>query len=286
VRAGEPVAILAGGGRLPFLVGAAAAKAGREPIVIAIAGEAEPAGFAPFPVHPLHWGEIGRLFRLLEESGCREAVLIGGILKRPDFRAIRPDLGAVKLIPRILRLMRGGDNGLLRGVARIFEDHGVRILSPLDVAPDLALPEGLLIGGADAADARHDIDQALDAARAIGRLDVGQGAVAVRGRVVATEDADGTDALLQRVAILRESGRIAKTGGVLVKCLKPQQDRRLDLPTIGPETAAGARLAGLDGVAAEAGRALLAGRGETVDAFRRAGLFLAGLKPTDSIARG
>ncbi|MBA3516776.1 MAG: UDP-2,3-diacylglucosamine diphosphatase LpxI, partial [Rhizobiales bacterium] len=196
MRAGEPVAILAGGGRLPFLVGAAAAKAGREPIVIAIAGEAEPAGFAPLPVHLLHWGEIGRLFRLLEESGCREAVLIGSILKRPDFHAIRPDLGAVKLIPRILRLMRRGDNGLLSGVAEIFEDHGVQILSPLDVAPDLALPQGLLFGGA-VADARHDIDQALDAARAIGRLDVGQGAVAVRGRVVATEDAGGTDALLR-----------------------------------------------------------------------------------------
>lgn len=253
--------------------------------MIAIAGEAEPAGFAPWPVHLLSWGEIGRLFRLLEENGCREAVLIGSILRRPDFREIRPDLGAVKLIPRILRLMRGGDDGLLSGVARIFEARGVRILSPVDVAPELALPEGILVGRVQE-ESRRDIDGALDVARAIGRLDVGQGAVAVLGRVVATEDAGGTDALLERVATMRANGTIAGNGGVLVKCVKPQQDRRLDLPTIGPETAAGAQRAGLEGVAGEAGCALLAGRGETVEAFRRAGVFLAGLKSTGSARSG
>ena len=61
---GEPLAIFAGGGKLPPLVAAAASRQGRTPVVFAIAGEAEPESFAPAPVHVMRWGEIGRLFRL------------------------------------------------------------------------------------------------------------------------------------------------------------------------------------------------------------------------------
>jgi len=94
---------------------------------------------------------------------------------------------------------------------------------------------------------------------------------------VAVEGAEGTDGLLDRVGELRRSGRIPARGGVLVKCMKLRQDPRLDLPTIGPVTARAAALADLSGVAVEAGRALLAGRCETIAAFGEAGLFLLGL---------
>jgi hypothetical protein len=273
------VAILAGGGKLPQLVAAAALRQGRSPVVFAIAGEAEPQSFAPAPVHVVRWGEIGKLFRLMQESGCRDAVLIGSISRRPDYRALRPDFGAVKLIPRILTLMSQRDGTLLEGVAGIFEEKGLNVLSPLAIAPELALTEGVQTGEVSAESA-GDIEAAREAAREIGSLDIAQGAVAAGGRVVGVEDAGGTDALLERVALLRCAGAIPKTGGVLVKCLKPHQDGRHDLPTIGPHTAVGAARAGLTGVAAEAGRAILVGRKETIDAFRQAGLFLVGLTPT------
>jgi DUF1009 family protein len=273
---GRPVAILAGGGALPPLVAAASEDQGRLPIVFAIEGEAAPADFAAGRVHVIRWGQIGRLFKLIAEAACDEAVFIGSISRRPDFTAMRPDLGAMKFIPRVLQLMRGGDDSLLAGVAAIFQAEGIRLVGPLDIAPGLALPAGPQAGAAGE-DARIDIAKAYQAAREIGRLDIGQAAVAMRGRVVAVEDAGGTDALLHRVAELRREGRIAKAGGVLVKCMKPQQDARLDVPTIGPATAEAARLAGLSGVAAEAARTLLAGREATLAAFERAGLFLLGL---------
>jgi hypothetical protein len=275
--AASPIAILAGGGRLPELVTAAALRAGRAPIVFAIAGEAEPKAFAPAPVHTLRWGEIGRLFRLAQESGCRDAVLIGSIARRPDYRTLRPDFGAVKLIPRIVRIMAARDNDILTGVARILEENGLKIVSPLSIAPELALDEGC-VAGSVSRQSQADIEAAAAAARKIGRLDIAQGAVAVDGRVVAEEDATGTDALLNRVALLRRSGAVGKSGGVLVKCLKPEQDGRHDLPTVGPSTAEHAKQAGLAGVAAEAGRTILVGREETIAAFDRAGLFLFGIK--------
>ena len=271
-----PIAILAGGGSLPPLLAEAAARSGRKPLVIAIAGEADPEAFPGSSVHVLRWGEIGRLFRLLPDASCREGVLIGRIAHRPDFRALRPDMAGVKLIPRILKIMQDGDNNLLTGVARIFEEMGVRVVSPLDVAPDLALPEGCVVGSVPP-EAKVDIETARGAAREIGGKDIAQGAVAVGGQVVAIEDRSGTDALLERVDALRERGQISGTGGVLVKCVKPHQDRRLDLPTIGPATAEAAARAGLAGVAAEAGLTLLAGPAETKAAFKRARLFLLGL---------
>lgn len=280
-----PIAILAGGGDLPALVEESVVRSGRDPLVIAIAGEADPASFASRSVHELRWGELGRLFRLLEVAGCAEAVFIGAIHRRPDFRAVRPDFGAVALLPRILKLMRNGDDSLLTGVAGIFAERGIRLCSPLDVAPDLGLQLGIQ-AGAPTSEQLVDVAKAAEAARMIGRLDIGQGAVAVGRRVVALEGAEGTDGLLERIALMRQRGRIPQQGGVLVKCMKPQQDARLDIPTIGPETAEKARAAGLDGVASEAGRTLVAGQARTLEAFRRYGLFLVGIEPPTGADRG
>lgn len=276
----EPIAILAGGGRMPALIAGSAGENGRAPVVFVIAGEGDPAAFEGVPVHAVRWGELGRLIKLARDAGCREAVFIGTISKRPDIATVRPDLSSLKFVPRVAKLLARGDHSLLDGMAEIFAESGIALVSPLAVAPDLALPEGCQAGRVPR-EAEADIEKALQAARLIGSFDIAQAAVAVGGRVVALEDIGGTDALLERVAAYRHAGRIGKPGGVLVKCLKPQQDGRHDLPTIGPETAEAAARAGLAGVAAEAGRTMLAGRAETVEAFRRAGLFLLGLKPPD-----
>lgn len=272
---GGPIAVLAGRGAIPRIVAEAAARRGRTPIVFAVAGEADPAEFRMYSTHLLKIGEVGKLFRLMRESGCREVVFIGAIA-RPDLRRIRPDLGMVKLLPELFQLLRGGDDTVLTGVAAIFEERGIKLVSALDLAPDLALEEGLVTGQIPPG-AAVGIDKALAVARTIGGLDIGQGAVAIGDRVALLEDAGGTDAMLDRIPALRAQGRIAAAGGVLVKCVKPRQDRRFDLPTIGPETAERARAAGLDGVAAECGTTMLADRARTIDAFRRAGLFLLGL---------
>lgn len=274
----KSVAILAGGGRMPALVAASARREGHRPIVFAIAGEGDPQSFGSFPVHVFRWGQLGSLLRTAQEAGCRQAVFIGTVSQRPDIATVRPDVASLKFVPRMLKLITQGDHTLLEGMTQIFAEHGIALVGPLEVAPDLALPEGCAAGRVPG-EAEPDIAKALEAARLIGSLDVAQGAVSVGGRIVALEDVGGTDALLERVAEHRRGGRIRKMGGVLVKCMKPQQDGRHDMPTIGPGTAKRAVEAGLVGVAAEAGRTLLAGRDETIEAFRDAGLFLLGLRP-------
>jgi hypothetical protein len=273
---GRSVAILAGGGRMPVLVAEAARAAGRRPIIFAIGGMGDPSAFDSMQVHVLRWGELGRLLSTARKEDCREAVFVGTV-SRPDMKNVRPDLGGLKFLPRVLKLMSRGDHGLLDGLAQLFEDEGIRLVSPLDIAPDLVLPEGCRAGSVPR-EAERDIEKAAEAARLVGSLDIAQAAVAVGGHVIAIEDIAGTDALLERVAGYRRDGRL-RAGGVLVKCLKPLQDGRHDLPTIGAGTAERAAAAGLVGVAADAGHTMLVGRDETIDAFRKAGLFLLGLKP-------
>jgi UDP-2,3-diacylglucosamine hydrolase len=272
------IAVISGAGTLPVHVAQAIARRGAKPLIVAIAGEAEPSAFGDSSgsVRVLQWGEIGRFRRLLEEEGCREAVFVGTITRRPDFRATKLDLGAVRLLPKILPLLGAGDDQILRAVAGTFEEFGVSLVSPLAVAPELAVPQGLLAGRRLGPRQQADLRLAAEAARRLGDLDIGQGAVAIGGRVVAVEGAEGTDGLLHRVAELRRKGRVAAKGGVLVKCMKPSQDPRLDVPAVGAASAEAARAAGLDGVAAEAGRTILVGRDKTIEAFRRAGLFLMG----------
>jgi DUF1009 family protein len=280
---GRPLAIVAGSGALPRMAAAAALREGRRPIVFALTGEADPAEFREVEVHPLRWGEVGRFLRLMKQNDCRDALLVG-VNRRPDLRSIRPDLGALAFLPRIGKLMRGGDDNLLSGIAKMFAEEGINLVSVPEVAPDLVLPEGPVSRRRPDAGETEDIASAAQAVKVLGALDIGQAAVAIAGRVVAVEGAEGTDGLLARLAGLREGARIPPTGGVLVKCAKPQQDRRLDLPTIGPETARRACEAKLTGVAAEAEITLLVGREETIAAFDREGLFLVGIKdaPTAS----
>jgi DUF1009 family protein len=114
----------------------------------------------------------------------------------------------------------------------------------------------------------------MEAALRLGELDVGQGAIAAGGRVVALEGAEGTDQMIERVYALRQAGRIPKRGGVLVKMAKPRQDERADLPAIGVSTVENAARAGLSGIAIEAGRTFILGLGETMAAANEKGLFI------------
>ena len=177
------------------------------------------------------------------------------------------------------RAFRGGDDHLLSGIGRIFEQDGFRMVGIKDVAPDLLMPEGCITRAAPDAAATADIAKGREVLAALGPFDIGQAVVVIDGHVVAVEDIEGTDGLLARVARLREEGRIrAKAGrGVLVKAPKSGQDLRFDLPTVGPRTVEGAARAGLAGIAVAAGNTIVAEPQAMIEAADKAGLFVTGL---------
>ena len=271
-----PLGIIAGRGPLPCVLAASAAARGLSLHIVAIRGEARDE-IERFPHTWIKWGEIGKMFAALDQNGCGDLVIIGGV-NRPDLANVRFDLGALKTLPFLLSLGKGGDDHVLSRIVRFFEDKGYRVHGAGDVVPEIMAGVGKLGAKAPSAEDRADIDMALDVVRALGRFDVGQAAVVVKGHVLAVEAAEGTDAMLARCAELREAGRAGRGGraGVLVKAPKPGQEERVDMPTIGPETVTKAAAAGLSGIAV-AKQVLMAERAATIAAANQHGLFLLGL---------
>jgi DUF1009 family protein len=271
-----PLAVIAGGGLLPVTLAEAAMAQGRAVHILGIRGEADPK-IARFPHTWLKWGEVGKLFSTLEDHGCRDLVIIGAVT-RPDLANVRFDFGAIRNLPFLLSLGVGGDDHVLSSVVRFLEGKGYRVYGAGEVAPELLAGEGPLGAKAPSQEDLADIATGFRVVAALGRLDVGQAAVVVRGRVLAVEAAEGTDAMIARCAELRKGGRRRGPTGVLVKAPKPGQEERVDLPTIGPDTVERAAEAGLAGIAVTAGRVLIADRAATLGAADAHGLFLFGQK--------
>jgi UDP-2,3-diacylglucosamine hydrolase len=280
---GEPLAIIAGGGSVPAHVAAVASAAGRKVLIIGIRGEADP-GIAEFPHEWLDWGELGRLDDLLTSHGGRDLVLIGSIRTRPDFKGIKLDLATMRSLKDILAIVVGGDSDVLSGAIKFFEKRGRRVIGAHEIARDLVAPAGAIGKVRPRKTDRRDIHRAMRAARTIGALDAGQAAIAVNGRLVALEAAEGTDGMLERLNALRASGRVRWEGraGVLAKCAKPQQDIRVDMPTVGSRTVEAAIAIGLAGIAVEANRVMIVDRAEAIRRANAEGVFLVG----EEIAKG
>ena len=273
-----PLAIVAGGGSIPIAVAEAVMRRGRRVVLFPVRGWADPAAVERFPHHWVAVGQGGRLARYARAEGCRDMVLVGTAL-RPALTSLRLDWTTLRLLPEIWRAFRGGDDHLLSGVARIFHDLGFRVVGAHEVAPEILMPRGNIGTFGPGQRDLADIARGLALLRAIGPFDVGQAVVVADNQVLAVEAVDGTDNMLARIAELRERGRVAtgKGVGVLIKAPKPTQDRRLDMPAIGPKTVEAAARAGLAGIAVVAESTIVAEPAELARAADAARLFVCGV---------
>ena len=272
-----PLGIICGSGSIPLAVAAAVERRGRRVMLFALRGLVDARAVAAYPHCWIAIGQFGRFRRLARAEGCRDLVLVGGLV-RPAIRQVRLDWATLVEMPRIVRAFRGGDDHLLTGIGRILEGDGFRLLGAHEVAPDITAPSGALGRHRPDAGAAADIARGFEMLAAMSPFDVGQAVVIGKGHVLAVEAAEGTDAMLQRVAALREAGRIRlpRGVGVLVKAPKQRQDRRFDLPSIGPDTVLHAAQAGLAGIAIVAGGTILAEPQRLVEAADANGLFVLG----------
>jgi DUF1009 family protein len=266
--------IIAGGGPLPGKVAAAARAAGRGVFIVGLDGFADPALLAPWPHEMRRLGAAARIIAALRENACQDLVMIGPV-RRPSLLDLRPDAEGAKLLARIGRAAFAGDDGLLAAVIRVLTEEGFSVVGAHEILRGAVAPNGVLTRTAPDAQAMTDIHRGVEVVRVLGSADVGQGCVVQQGLVLAVEAIEGTDAMLVRAGTLRRDG----IGGVLVKLVKPGQDKRADLPTIGPDTVRNAAAAGLRGVAFEGNATILAEREACLAAADAAGLFLLGLDP-------
>lgn len=278
-KATDPVAVVCGGGSLPATVADALVGQGRGVVMFPLHGWADPAAVERFRHHWIHIGQLGRFSRLARSEGCHDLVLIGTLV-RPTIRQLRLDIETLRVMPRIIRAYRGGDDHLLSGIGRILEDYGFRLVGAHEVAPQILAPLGHVGRFAPTPRDEADITRGLALLAATGPFDVGQAAVVADGRVLAVEAAEGTDHMLAHIAEMRRGGRIRSAAGtgVLVKAPKPSQDRRFDLPTVGPSTVEHIAAAGLAGLAVVAGGVIIVEPARVMALADKANIFVAGVR--------
>jgi DUF1009 family protein len=278
LKISSPVGLIAAGGVMPFAVADSLIARGINPVLFALKGACDPVRVERFRHHWISVGQIGKAVKLFRAENCHDLVFIGTLV-RPALSEIRLDWGTLRVLGRVWAAFRGGDDHLLSGIGRIFEQDGFRMVGIRDVAPDLLMPEGCLTRAAPDEAAAADIAKGRDVLRALSPFDIGQATVVIDGHVVGVEDIEGTDGLLARVARLRVEGRIraGAARGALVKAPKSGQDLRFDLPTMGPRTIEGAAAAKLAGIAIVAGNTIVVEPQIMIEAADAAGLFVTGL---------
>ncbi|HVW57818.1 MAG TPA: UDP-2,3-diacylglucosamine diphosphatase LpxI [Rhizobiaceae bacterium] len=280
LTASDRVALVAGGGMLPEQVAASLARSGHVPFVIEIAGEDDAEDrFSAYPHVTLPLERFPDFIALLKKNSATHVVMAGSVARRPSPWKMRWGLRLFRLLARFVVPLARGDNQLLKAVVSLVEDNGIEVVGAHEIVPDLLAAVGPMTKTEPLPSDSKDIEAALLAARTIGALDIGQAAVAIGGRAIALEGIEGTDGLLERVKGLRGHGRIAgKKRGVLVKCAKPEQELRADLPAIGLATVEAAHEAGLAGIGVEAGRSFILDHDRTIDRADALGLFILGLR--------
>ncbi len=284
LRSGVPnvVGIIAGNGRFPLDLAREAKKLGHTVIVAAHRGETSPEIESLADV--VQWirvGQLGAILNLFKKSGVAFAAMAGGISRLRLFGGVRPDIAGIKLIAR---LGTTRDDVLLRGIATELERVGISVFGAAVLLPEAIPCVGTLTKRSCTAAEKRDAEIGWEAAHAIGRLDIGQTVVVFEGLVIAVEAVEGTDATIHRagelargnagagVASVPQNSRHVANGPVVVKCAKPQQDLRVDLPTVGIGTIQSMIIAGASALVIEAGKTLLLEPAEIVFAANSAGI--------------
>ncbi|PYQ18688.1 MAG: DUF1009 domain-containing protein [Acidobacteria bacterium] len=270
---GAPLGLIAGNGRFPFLVAAAARRAGRRVIAVAILEEAAPdlAG----AVDEIHWvglGQLGRCIDALRGAGAREAVMAGQVKHRQIFAGIVPDL---KLMGLLARLAFQNTDSLIGAVAEALGREGITLLPSTAFIEDQLASAGTMSRRRPSGDEKHDVEYGRKVARVLAGMDLGQTVVVKNRAAVALEAMEGTDETIRR------AGRLAGPGTTVVKVAKPRQDMRFDVPVVGPATIEAMLEAGARVLALDAGKALLLDKADFLSKADEAGLAVLGMEPSE-----
>jgi len=271
--------IIAGGGSIPEILIKHCLLQGIEMAALAIEGNADKEFFSgdKFDYKWIRIGQAGSGFKYFADKKVTDVVMIGTI-RRPSFFDLVPDLRTTAFFAKV-GAKALGDDGILRAVISEIEKEGMHVKGVHEIMPELLIPQGILTKRKPSKSDIIDIKRGVEVAFELGKLDVGQAVVVQHGLVLGVEGIEGTDELIRRCQNYRRKG----DGGVLVKLRKPQQDMRIDLPTIGIQTIENAHNSGLKGVVVHAGNGLIVNQKEVVTLANKYGMFIMGAIPDELV---
>jgi DUF1009 family protein len=253
---------------MPLSIIQACERSHRPFFIIAVDEFAEPLP-SSLPHTRVRISKIGASIAALKKHGCAE-VVFAGKLERPNGTSVklRPDFGGIMFLLRLLGKLGRSNDALHRAIAAQFAAHKLRVVSPLEVAPELAAKPGCLTRTQPSQAMRDAFAGALDLAREHGAKAREQAIVVRKGQVIAREERAGTDVMLSGLAGQDLSG------AMLVKAMVPTQLPTIDPPAIGESTVVLAAKAGLAGILVEAGRSVIVDEGRVRARADELGLFV------------
>ena len=255
---------------MPSLVAKECIKLGKSPFIAILEGQSTNANYAQFPHASFRIGAVGAIISKLRKEGIKD-IIFAGHVRKPTLFELNPDAWTAAFLAKS-RVFYQGDNSLLSTLITELEKEGFQVHGADDLIPELLAPPGCLTHTLPTMDNKADIIIGASKAQELGRRDVGQAVVVAGRNVLAEEDVRGTDAMLRDLV----DNELA-TGGVLVKVVKPGQDYRVDLPSIGTRTISHVRSSKLSGIALSAGTSFIIEKAAVIEAADRAGLFILGL---------
>lgn len=255
----DPLGLIAGAGRFPFLVVEGAHQAGRPVVVVGLRGLADPAlrGLAD----RFYWSgvvRLGRWIRLLRRENVSDAIMAGSVRKSDmygRFRLVRylPDWTSFRLW--FFEVPDRRNDTILRAVADRMSRKGITLGDSVRYCQEHLPGPGVLTRRRPSPQQERDIAFGWSIAREMGRLDIGQSIAVKEQEVIAVEAIEGTDRMIER------AGQLCRQGGwTLVKVAKPGQDPRFDVPTVGPDTVENLKRHGAGALVFEAGQTLVIDR--------------------------
>ena len=241
------IALIAGEGTLPLEVARRLTDLGTPPVVYSLRESLGALSKYAWDVVVLSRLDLLGTLEDMKRRGIRRVLLAGVVPKTLLYQPAMLDPAARRLVEG---LSVRDDHALLGALVRAFEDLGFRVEGYRGLIGDLMAPAGDFAGRLLSEEERADATYGMAVASALLPLSFGQTVVVHRKSVVAVEAMEGTDAALLR------AGSLCK-GGTVVKMMRPDQDERYDLPTVGPRTLHHMARAGLRCLAVEAGRTIV-----------------------------
>jgi len=268
LHAPDQLAIIAGNGVYPLVLARGARVAGVRKI-LALAFEGETDAELGRLVDEICWlrvGQLNRMLSILRDAGITRAIMAGQIAPRNLFD-LHPDWRALLLVAK---MRQRNAESIFRAIASELDKIGVALLPATTFLEDLVAEKGLIAGPKLSRREKSDIDLGWDIAQKIAALNIGQTLIVKNGTVLAIEGFDGTNETIRR------GGALGRSGAVMIKLAKPNQDMRFDVPVIGPETISVAVEAKIRVIALETGRTLLLEKEDIIRAAQTAGISVLG----------
>ncbi len=274
--------LLAGAGELPLEAARMLRMQGHIVRAIAFSGIADERLAEEVEAHcwiPL--GQLRETRSAMQRLEFDSVLLVGKVPKavlRGGEMLFQPDAEALGLVSG---LREASDESLLGAVGRWLDQNEILVERQDHALAPLLASVGPLSTRRATEGEQADFAAAQGALSALGREGSGQCVVMAAGVVLVREEDAGTDDAIRRAG---STASTAPREMTVVKAARPGQDRRFDLPAVGPETLRAMREVGATALAVEAGATLVIDR----ETFRReadeAGIAVWGFFPHEASA--